>query len=87
MNELTIGLALSKLAPGKDFILTELNIDSVVWLDNDNPPTKAQIEKTINEVLKQQDEIKTNNQNLRNSALAKLIDLGLTEEEAKAFLG
>lgn len=87
MNEIIIGKALNKLAYGKDFILTNLDLDSIQWLDNDNPPTKAQIEKAIDEVIKELDEIQTNNQNLRNSALSKLIDLGLTEDEAKAFLG
>jgi len=50
----------------------------------------AEIEKTQLEAqaLKQNSVVeKENKEELKSSAISKLVDLGLTEDEAKAFLG
>lgn len=77
----TIIQAIQSLRPNAQFVITENDIENIVWHTDDEPLT---VEQVTNEVkkLETQEKAKTA---ARASALAKLAELGLTEEEVKAL--
>ena len=92
---ITIVDALASLAPGDGWTITEEDYDSIEWRRTDlEIPTKEALELEIirltqveeEKYLLQQQEIAAK-EAAKQSALAKLAKLGLTEEEAKAVIG
>jgi hypothetical protein len=74
--------ALVSLRPNSTFILVEENYNKLTWLDNKtNAPT---LEELQTEILRLQ-QIDNEKNNIKQTALNKLMALGLTEEEALAL--
>ena len=91
----TIVDALASIAPGEGWIIVDDDYETIEWLRTDlEIPTKEELELEIARLtqveeetyLLQQQEIATR-EATKQSALAKLALLGLTEDEAKAVIG
>ena len=79
--------ALHALAPGAEWKFNDDDLDTLVWLSEGTPPSKeAIIAEVENQKIVEKQRIEAY-KSAKVSALNKLIDLGLTEDEAKAFLG
>jgi len=81
---LSLFKALEKLQPNAEFVITDNDLDSIQWKNlTGDAPTKAQIEKAMMDVEKEEKaEAK-----IKAEAKSKLLErLGITEEEAKLLL-
>lgn len=88
MRTFYIGQALTKLGDGAEWTYYDNNLETLIWhSEPKKKPSIEEIEKLADELEIQEKEIINAQQNAKLSAVNKLIDLGLTEEEAKAFLG
>jgi hypothetical protein len=76
-----INLVLTNKYPESKWILVGNDYEALEWLDETDKPTKTQLESYWAEV---QQEIQAK-RNARQSALAKLAALGLTEAEIAAL--
>ena len=92
---ITIVDALASLAPGEGWIIVDEDYDTIEWNRTDmQVPTREELELEIvrlaqiedEKYLLQQQELAAR-EAAKQSALAKLALLGLTEEEAKAVIG
>lgn len=90
-----IANALHSLVPGANWKYNDEDFSTLEWLSDDViPPTKAEVEQELQrlqyeydqEQLAKQEEL-ANKEAARQSAIAKLAALGITEEEAKAIIG
>lgn len=79
--------AIHALVPNSEWKFNDDDLDTLEWFSNSTPPTKDAILKEAENQKKIQTEQIEARQLAKASAINKLIDLGLTEEEAKAFLG
>jgi transposase len=87
--------AMESLARGKSWMLEDDDYETLQWFEKDsNPPTKEEVEEEILNLYQQAEEIKLqkaqeqkNKEVAQKSAIDKLSNLGLTEEEAKAIIG
>ena len=94
-RRITIVDALASLAPGEGWIIVDEDYDSIEWFRSDLAlPTKEELELEILRLTKieEQKQAQINEElaakeSAKQSALAKLAKLGLTEEEAKAVIG
>lgn len=85
MNNIQISQALKKLRPTSEFTFNDNDLDSLIWLSDDEQPTKEQIIKAI-EQLEQDKVIEAQAKaTARASALAKLAALGLSADEIAAL--
>jgi DNA-binding NarL/FixJ family response regulator len=76
---------LTRKYPGAQWTLVGSEYEGLEWLDSSPKPTKAQLEAAwanLQETIAQQEQAKVA---ARESALAKLAALGLTEEEIAAL--
>lgn len=80
-------LAIHALAPGAEWKFNDDNLDTLEWFSDSTPPTKEAIIKEAENQKKLEIEEIQLRKAAKASAMNKLIDLGLTEDEAKAFLG
>lgn len=94
-RRITIVDALASLAPGEGWIIVDEDYDSIQWSRTDMElPTKEELElETVRLTqLEEQKQLQIQaeldaKESAKQSALAKLAKLGLTEEEAKAVIG
>lgn len=71
--------------PGKEWNLVGNDYEGLDWLDSSTKPTKQQLESQWSEVQQIIAQREANNIAARESALAKLAALGLTEAEIAAL--
>lgn len=77
-----------ELSPSAEFVITNNDLDTIEWKDGDfYIPSKTEIMEKVKEITNRENTEKNKKEELKKSAIDKLIDLGLTDEEAKAFLG
>jgi DNA-binding NarL/FixJ family response regulator len=76
-----IAIILTLKYPGSEWTLDGTNYDGLTWLSDTTKPTKKILEDLWPEVQSEQEAKAT----ARESALAKLAALGLTEEEIGAL--
>jgi hypothetical protein len=77
--------ALNYLAPKKEWTLSGDNYADLVWLSEGTPPTLAEVEAEIALIPVRKEQIKTDKENARIAAEAKLAGLGLTIDDLKAL--
>lgn len=80
-------MILSRRYKGQEWILEGNDYSGLKWMGNQKKPTQKQLDKlwdSVQNEITEEIEIATN---ARQSALNKLVELGLTEEEIKALLG
>jgi hypothetical protein len=85
MNPEIISKAVQNLAEGAEFTFNYLDLDSLVFLNDVEQPTKEQIEAEMVKVIEKEEEEKNRKVTARNAALAKLQSLGITEDDLKAL--
>jgi hypothetical protein len=79
--------ALKELRPGKEFSTYE-DESIIVWNDESViTPTQEEIQMKIKELEKKDKALMNSVLKIKQSAIAKLAALGLTEDEAKAITG
>ena len=81
MNNIQISQALKKLRPNSEFTFNDNDLDSLIWLSDDEQPTKEQILEAIEQLEKDKVIEAEAKATTRKSALAKLAELGLTADE------
>lgn len=87
--------ALHSLAPGATWKYNDEDFSSLIWVSEDiQPPTEQDVLLEIAKLQAEYDaqqeaiaQIELDRESAKQSALAKLALLGLTEEEAKAVIG
>ena len=80
--------AIFELAPGAQFTFQNDDLTTLQWLDESiERPSNKKISDKAKEIELQKAQAVQNKEIARQAAIAKLISLGLTEEEVKAFLG
>ena len=85
--EIDYSLILSRRFGGKVWSIIGYDYDTLEWLDESPKPTRKQLDALWNSV---QLEVTTETQErqlVRESALAKLAKLGLTEDEVRVIVG
>ena len=88
INPILASQAIKELAPNAEFAYRNDDLDTMEWHTPDiAQPSKKNIEAKIKELEMRVENEKAAKIAARQSAVSKLIDLGLTEDEAKAFLG
>lgn len=81
-----ISKALNELASGASWSIIEGDLDNIIWHSEDIPqPSKSAILAKAAEIEAQEEAEKQAQVDAKQSALAKLMALGLTEEEALAL--
>jgi hypothetical protein len=87
MNPEIISKAIQNLSEGSEFTFTNLDLDSLIFLNDAAQPTKAEIQAEIKKVIKEEEKAEADKLAAKQSAQAKLAALGLTEEEVASILG
>ena len=86
MDHNIISKAILELAPGAEFAYRDDNLDLMEWHTPEiEQPSKEAIEKKVKELEIQLKKNKEQKEKARESALAKLAALGLTEDEIAAL--
>jgi cell fate (sporulation/competence/biofilm development) regulator YmcA (YheA/YmcA/DUF963 family) len=71
-----------------EFIVRGDSYEGIEWMITpENIPSKETVLNKINELKELKKESENLNKSLKESAMLKLINLGLTEEEIKALIG
>ena len=81
-----INKAIKAINPNAEFIIVEDNLDTIEWLNETTPISKADIEAKVAELPTDEEEAEAT-ANKKASGKQKLLDLGLTEAEVKALIG
>ena len=81
-----INKAIKAINPNAEFIIVEDNLDTIEWLNETTPISKADIEAKVAELPTDEEEAEAT-ANKKASGKQKLLDLGLSEEEVKALIG
>lgn len=84
---LDYGDALLSLRPGASWVVEDGDLDNIKWMSDEPQPTKKEIEEELERLIQEKNLELESRENAKESALAKLALLGLTEEEAKAVIG
>jgi len=80
--------AIRFLYPDAEFSMINDDVTMINWVGQDYPiPTQQELSNAIKAIEDKEAQDAQDKENLKNSALAKLQALGLTEEEAKAVAG
>lgn len=82
---MNIPLILNYLRPNEQWSLDGNDYDGLIWLDETEKPTLAEIEAIADEAQAAYQAAIEAKAAARQSALAKLAELGLTEEEIAAL--
>lgn len=82
-----ISAVLVRRWPGKEFILDGETLDGLQWLDDSPAPTQAEVEALWPEVLAEIEAEAVDQVVAKDSAVAKLRKLGLTDAEIAALIG
>jgi hypothetical protein len=72
---------------GKQWSLSGNSYDGLTWLDSSSKPTQAELDALWESTQATVAAEKQAKEDIRNSALAKLAALGLTQDEVKALVG
>ncbi len=78
--------AILKINPNAEFTNTGDDIDSIIWLNDTTPISKADIESKMSELPTAEEEA-AQAETEKSSGKQKLKDLGLTDAEIKALTG
>jgi hypothetical protein len=84
---LDFGDAIVSLSPDAEWVVEDNDLDNIIWLNNEYKPNKKEIKKELQRLIQEKESALAKKENAKLSALQKLSDLGLTEEEAKAIIG
>jgi len=79
--------ALTSLRPGEEWILDGESYEDLIWLSNTIKPTIEELEIASDQFEQNEINVALQKEKAKESALAKLQKLGLTEEEARAIAG
>jgi hypothetical protein len=79
--------AIYSLRPNTQWVMQDNDVENIIWhTPNVEPLTEAEVQAEIVRLEAQQAAAVSAKQAARESALAKLAALGLTEEEAQALI-
>jgi DNA-directed RNA polymerase specialized sigma subunit len=85
---LDYGDAIYSLRPNSSWVVEDNDLDNVRWEDeSESPPTKIEIEQELERLIQEKENTLNEKEQAKQSAINKLAQLGLTEEEAKAIIG
>ena len=82
-----IAAAVQYARPGEQWMLVEYDYDGLEWLDETEKPTLGELELAWDQLNLEAEQKKNKREADLSSALSKLANLGLTEDEAKALIG
>jgi hypothetical protein len=86
--KVNFGTALKSLTPNASWSLVEEDYENISWGDNSiTKPSKEQIIAEMNRLQIIEDARVLSENTTKQSALAKLTALGLTQDEVKALVG
>jgi len=78
--------ALEKLRPNSEWIWHGQDYEGLEWLDTEQTkPTEEQINNKASTIEAEEQQAKKDSENAKTSAITKLKDLGLTDDEIKAI--
>jgi hypothetical protein len=80
-------LILTLQYPNYQWSLEGYEYDGLTWLNDSPKPTQAELDALWESTLEQAEAEKTQAITVKESALAKLAALGLTQDEVKSILG
>jgi hypothetical protein len=80
-------LILTLQYPNYQWSLEGYEYDGLTWLNDSPKPTQAELDALWESTLEQAEAEKTQAITAKESALAKLAALGLTQDEVKSILG
>lgn len=81
-----ISLVLQEKYPEAEWVLTGAEYSGLEWLSETKKPTLKQIEKAWQDLQAERELAEEAKKEARQSALAKLSALGLTEDEVQSLL-
>lgn len=86
MNEVTVGMAVISLRPGAEWSMTNDDVENIIWhTEGVEPLTQAEVEAEIERLEQEQANKSAAMQQARESAVAKLKAIGLTDEEVESL--
>jgi hypothetical protein len=86
MNEVTVGQAVMSLRPGAIFVMTNDDVENITWrTEGVEPLTQAEVDAEVARLEQQAVDDAAAMQQARESAVAKLKAIGLTDEEVKSL--
>ena len=89
MNErpLDYSDALLSLRPSASWVVEDGDLDNIKWMSDEPQPTREEIEEELGRLIQERNSELESREAAKQSALAKLALLGLSEEEARAVIG
>lgn len=82
-----IAAAVAYARPGEQWMLVEYDYEGLEWLDETAKPTLEELEIAWDQLNIEAEQKRNKREADLSSALIKLANLGLTEDEAKALIG
>ena len=80
-------LILTKKYVGSEWTLNGDDYEGLTWLSDTPKPTQSELDALWESTIQQVSDEKAQAQATKDSALAKLTAIGLTQEEIKALIG
>ena len=86
MNEVTVGQAVMSLRPGAIFVMSGDDVENITWrTEGVTPLTQAEVDAEIARLKQEEIDKQAAKEAAIKSGRAKLLALGLTNEEVEAM--
>ena len=86
MNEVTVGMAVSRLRPGAEWSMTNDDVENITWhTEGVEPLTQAEVDAEIARLEQEAIDKQAAKEAAIKSGREKLLSLGLTNEEVEAM--
>ena len=86
MSEINIGTAVMSLRPGVEWTMSGDDVENIIWhTEGVQPLTQAEVDAEIARLEQEQANKSAAMQQARESAVAKLKAIGLTDEEVESL--
>ena len=86
MNEVTVGMAVISLRPGAEWSMSDNDVENITWhTEGVTPLTQAEVDAEVARLEQQAKDDAAARLAARESAVAKLKAIGLTDEEVKSL--
>jgi hypothetical protein len=86
MNEINVGVAVMSLRPGAEWSMTNDDVENIIWrTEGVTPLTQAEVDAEVARLEQQAIDDASAREAALESGRAKLLALGLTEDEVAAM--
>ena len=86
MNEVTVGMAVVSLRPGAEWSMTNDDVENITWhTEGVTPLTRAEVDAEVKRLEQKAVDDAAAREAALQSAVEKLVALGLTEDEVQAM--